>query len=197
MLKSPSRSDALNGLMMNMCAVAGFASSGICFDADLDLAQRADESVRTAGNRRAAGVGVELAGARDRRLNQHRRNRRQDDRRDQRERVGALAVVAAVAAAAEEHREARNHHDRGGQRRRHRADQDVAMLDVRQLVRRARLRAPRRSAAAECLRSRPPRRAPGCGRSRTRSATHRESRSSAAAAGRRASPADRRSSNRR
>ena len=29
MLSSPP---AENGLMMNMCAVAGFASSGICFD---------------------------------------------------------------------------------------------------------------------------------------------------------------------
>ena len=48
------------------------------------------------------------------------------------------------------------------------------------------LRARRRSASAGCLRSPRPPRARDCGRSRTRSATHRESRSSAAAAGRRA-----------
>ena len=44
-----------------------------------------------------------------------------------------LAIVVA-AAAAEEHREPRDHHDGGRERRRDRADQDVAVLHVRQLV---------------------------------------------------------------
>ena len=77
--------------MMNMCAVAGLASSGIVLDAGFDLLERADQPLRTAGDRRAAGVGVELARSRDRRLNQHRRERREDDRRDQRDRVRRLA----------------------------------------------------------------------------------------------------------
>ena len=41
----------------------------------LDLPQRVHESAGAAGNRRAAGVGVELARARDGRLNHHRRDR--------------------------------------------------------------------------------------------------------------------------
>ena len=56
-------------------------------------------------------------------------------------------------------------------RRRHRADQDVAVLHVRQLVRDARLRALVVEQPAGCLRSPPPRRAADCGRSRTRWAT--------------------------
>ena len=31
MLNSESRPDTVNGFTMNMCAVAGFASSGTCF----------------------------------------------------------------------------------------------------------------------------------------------------------------------
>ena len=52
------------------------------------------------------------------------------------DRIGARAVVVAARAEARapEHRKPRGHHDRRGQRRRHRADQDVAVLHVRQLV---------------------------------------------------------------
>ena len=75
----------------------GFGERTAVADAEiLDLAERADQPLRAAGDDRAAGVGVELTRARDRRLNQHRRDWRQDDRRQQRERVGALAIVAAL-----------------------------------------------------------------------------------------------------
>ena len=134
-----------------------------------DLLQRADQPVRDAGDRRAAGVGVELARPRNRRLNQHRRNRRQDDRREQRNRVAALAIVAPPPPKNIAKRD--DHHDRGRQRRRHRAGEDVAMLHVRQFVRDARLRVRRRSGSAGCLRWPPRPRAPGCGRWQTRSAT--------------------------
>ena len=70
-----------NGLMMNMCAVAGFASSGTRARRAFDLLERADQTERAAGDRRAARIGVELARTRNRRLNQHRGDRRQDDRR--------------------------------------------------------------------------------------------------------------------
>src|SRR5439155_20189516 len=77
----------------------------------LDLAESAHEPLWAAGDDGAAGVGVELARARNRRLNEHCGDRRQDDRRDQRERIGPFPIVAP--APPEEHRKARNHHDRG------------------------------------------------------------------------------------
>ena len=49
-----------------------------------------------------------------------------------------IAAASVAATAPEERRELRHprhHHDRGAEGRRHRADQDVAVLDVRQLVR--------------------------------------------------------------
>ena len=98
----------------------------------LDLSERAHQAERRAGDRRAAGVGVVFARARNRGLDQHRGHRRQNHHRDQRHRIRALAIV--VAAASEEHRESGEHHNRAGERRRDRADQDVAVLDVRQFV---------------------------------------------------------------
>ena len=77
-LNSESRPPTVNGLMMNMCAVAGLASSGSALRAHLQLAQRVDQAVRAAGDLGAAGVGGELARARDGRLDQRRRNRRED-----------------------------------------------------------------------------------------------------------------------
>ena len=132
-LKSDSKPPIENGLMMNMCAVAGLASSGTARDAASIFRSALTRPFGLPAMRRAAGVGVELARPRNRRLNQHRRDRRQDHRRQQRDRVAAVAIVAA--AAAEEHREARDHHDRRGERRRDRARQDVAVLHVRQFVR--------------------------------------------------------------
>ena len=120
--------------MMNMCAVAGLASSGTALRRRLDLRKRAHQPVRAAGDRRAAGVGVELARPRDRRLNQHRGDRRQDHRREQRDRVRAMRDRRR-APPPKNIAKRDDHHDRRGQRRRDGADQDVAMLDVRELVR--------------------------------------------------------------
>ena len=118
--------------MMNMWAVAGLASSGTRRAVASIFLQRVHQAGRRAGNRGAAGVGGELARPRDRGLDQHRGERREDDRREQGD--GVRAAVVAVARAAEEHRKPRDHHDRRGDRRGNRADQDVAMLDVRELV---------------------------------------------------------------
>ena len=139
LLKSAMSPPPVNGFMMNMCAVAGLASSGTRLRDRFDLAQRVGEPVRIAGDLRAARVGGELARPRDRRLDQHRGERRQDDHRDQRDRiVAAIAIVVAPAVAAEHRRvlrHLRGHHDRGRHRRGDRADEDVAVLHVRQLVR--------------------------------------------------------------
>ena len=105
----------------------------------VDLLQRLGQPVRVAGDLRAAGVRRELARARNRHLDEHRGQRRQDDRREQRDRVvPAIAALAAPAVPAEDGgvlRHAREHHDRRGERRGDGADEDVAMLHVRQLVR--------------------------------------------------------------
>ena len=96
LLKSDIRPPPVNGLTMNMCAVAGLASSGTRFDDRIDLAQRVGEPVRVAGDLGAAGIRRELARPRDRHLDQHRGNRRQDHHREQRDRiVAAIAIVAA------------------------------------------------------------------------------------------------------
>ena len=46
LLKRPVTPLSENGLMMNMCAVAGFASSGTIFDAASSLLQRAHQACR-------------------------------------------------------------------------------------------------------------------------------------------------------
>ena len=108
LLKSDISPPPVNGLMMNMCAVAGLASSGTRFDDRVDLPQRVGQPVRVARDLRAAGVGRELARSRDRHLDQHRGDRRQDDRRQQRDRiVAAIAAVVAAAVAAEHRRQLR------------------------------------------------------------------------------------------
>ena len=117
---------------MNMCAVAGFASSGTCCAMRLDLPKRAHEAERRSGNRRAPGVGRELARARDRGLDEHQPR---------------AAPAPSSAAASRDWRPpgrpgsrrrtariARRHHDGRRNRRRHRADEDVAVLHVRELV---------------------------------------------------------------
>ena len=109
LLKSDINPAPVNGLMMNMCAVAGLASSGTLLRHGVDLLQRVDQPVRVAGDLRPAGVGGELARSRDRHLDQHRGDRRQDDRREQRDRVvAAIAAVVAAAVAAEHRRELRH-----------------------------------------------------------------------------------------
>src|SRR5206468_2827859 len=79
-----------------------------------ELLEGAGEAVRLAGDRGAAGIGVELTRPRDRRLDQHRCDRSQDERREQHDGILAFTIVAA---AAKEHREARNHHHRRRKRR--------------------------------------------------------------------------------
>ena len=123
--------------MMNMCAVAGLASSGTRF-ASASIFRNASASAYGLPVIWArAGVGREFARPRDRHLNQHRGNRREDHHRKERNRIGPrLALVAAAAAEhAGIHRHARQHHDRRGNGRRDGADQDVAVLDVGKLVR--------------------------------------------------------------
>ena len=115
-----------------MCAVAGLASSG--------TARRGCSSFRSALTRPSGPPAIEAPPA---------------SAPNSREReiaiwissaaIGARIIVTSRASGlpssrssrdrAEEHREARNHHDRRRQRRRNRADQDVAILHVRQLVR--------------------------------------------------------------
>ena len=77
----------------------------------------------------AAAVGAIFAGAADRELDDHRRERRDDHRQQHGEQV------AAAVAAAEEEAEIGEHRDRAGDGRGHRHDQRVAILHVRQLVR--------------------------------------------------------------
>ena len=84
-----------------------------------ELLERAGEAERPAGDRGAAGIGVEFTRPRDRRLDQHRRDRGQDKRREQHDRILPFTIVAA---AAKEHREARNHHYCRSKRRGDRAD---------------------------------------------------------------------------
>ena len=91
MLSSPPPE---NGFTMNMCAVAGFASSGICFDRISSLRSAFISPYGRSGDLGAAGIRVKLARPRDRRLHQHRRQRREDDRREHRNRIRAFPVVA-------------------------------------------------------------------------------------------------------
>ena len=117
--------------MMNMCAVAGLASSGTrCATASI-LRSALTRPMRRTGDRRSGRVGRELTRPRNRRLDQSGRERRQDHHEQQRRGVRALAMVAA---AAEEHRKPRRHHDRRRDRRGHRADENVAVFHVRELV---------------------------------------------------------------
>ena len=156
--------------MMNMCAVAGLASSGTAREAASIFRSALTSPCGDAGDRRAAGVGVELARPRNRRLNQHRRDRREDDRRRAARSDSALrSIVAPPPPKNIAKRD--DHHDRGGERRRDRADQDVAVLHVRELVRDHAFELRRRSGSAGCPRSPRPPRAPGCGPSQTRSAS--------------------------
>ena len=102
-----------------------------------DLLQRAHQVLRRAGDHRRAAVGRVLAVARDH-LDQDPAQGVGDPGDEQQDQPDRRAVVVAVAAAAEEaavEREARDqrgeHREEAGER--HRAN--VAVLDVRQLVR--------------------------------------------------------------
>src|SRR5680860_876492 len=96
----------------------------------LEAQQGAGQRLGVAADRRAAGVGRVLALARDRELDDARGDRRQQDHRQRGDQAERRVVVVAEP----------EHHvgevgDRGADRRGDRLDQDVAVLDVRQLVR--------------------------------------------------------------
>ena len=82
--------------------------------------------------------------------------------------TGLRLVVVVAAEHAGEHREVGQHADRRGQRAGDRGDEDVAVVDVGQLVSEHALAAHARRAARGCLRCSRRRRCSGCGRSRTR-----------------------------
>ena len=134
MLSSPP---AENGLMMNMCAVAGFASSGTLFDAPSSFRRAFMRPYGVPAILAPPASATKLTRSRDPRLNQHRRNRREDDGRDHRDRVRAFPVVAMAAAAKHggELRHASEHHDGRGNGGSHRADENIPVFDVRKLVR--------------------------------------------------------------
>lgn len=87
----------------------------------VDLTERAGERQRVPGEPRPGLVGVVLAAAADRHL---------DDPRGQRTEEQHQQRGEDVVAAAEEEREVRQHRDDPGERRSHRGDQDVAVVDV-------------------------------------------------------------------
>ena len=96
---------ALNGLMMNMCAVAGLAFMGICLDARSIFFSASTRPVGGTDNGCCARVGGELARAGDGRLDEHGRDGREDHHRQQRQADLGRRVVAP--ATAEEHGEPR------------------------------------------------------------------------------------------
>ena len=97
----------------------------------LHFRQRIGERVRVAADLGAAAVGLEFARARNRHLDQHRRDRRQNHHDQPDDRIGALAV----AAPAEQKAELGDGGDRPGHGGGYGGNQDVAMLHMRQLVR--------------------------------------------------------------
>ena len=122
----------VNGLMMNMWAVEGEASMGMRLDQAFQLLQAVDQRVGRADVLGGGGVGIVFARARDGHLDQHGGDGRQNHH--ERCRPTAAAAVVVVAAAAEPEGHAGQHGDGGGERGGHRADQDVAMQHVAQLV---------------------------------------------------------------
>ena len=99
----------------------------------VQLAQGARECVRIRREQRPRLVGLELPGPRDRHLNDRGRERREDPRQEQPD--GAERAVVVVIAAAEEQDEARQERDAHPDGRRDGGDQDVAVGDMRELVR--------------------------------------------------------------
>ena len=101
--------------------------------AELELAQRRREGERVAGEAGAVLVGVVLAGAGDGELHDHRRERG-EDRQGQ---AGDRVAVLVARPAAEDHAEGQELPDRrddAGDGGGHRRGEDVAVVDVHQLV---------------------------------------------------------------
>ena len=128
---------ALNGLAIisaDVVCTSGVGCSGRRAVPCLELGQRGRQRQRVAGEHRAGLVGLVLAGPADRELDEPGGDRAED--RDQ-QRADGVALAVVAAAAAQERQEVRQlgqEHDHGRQRRSHRRDEDVAVVDVRQLV---------------------------------------------------------------
>ena len=97
----------------------------------VELFERFRKVARIAAKAAAAFVGRIFAAARNRHLNQARRNRRQENR----EQAAEPAAVIIVAASAEEERHLRRPRDDARDGRRDARRQDVAVLHMRELVR--------------------------------------------------------------
>ena len=178
-----------SGFAMYRVAVAGETGIGNGRDAALEGLERIGERLAVADQGGAGGIREVLALPRDGQLQDHRRDRRDDDRRQRAEH--AERVVAVVGAAAEDHPELQDvgdGRDRRGDHRGDRADEDVAVLDVGELVREHGADLILRAGTCAAPRSRPRPRAWGCGRSRRRSAAPRGSCRRAASAPWRAAP---------
>ena len=157
-----------SGLWMYIDACAGCTAIGRC--SAMASMRRSALASGCAGAEQLGGaaVGLELAGSRHRHLDQRRGDRREDRGGEHDQRVG----VATVAVAAAEHRRVDRHlrheRDRRGDRGGDRADQDVAVLDVHQLVRHHALDLVGRERLQQAPGWRRRRRASGRGRWRTR-----------------------------
>ena len=100
--------------------------------ARLDLAQGGGEGEGVAGEAGAGGVGLVLAGAADGHLDDGGGDGAEDEHQQGAEQAGAVVVV--VAAERDEDRHVGQVGDDGGDRGGHGGDEDVAVVDVRQLV---------------------------------------------------------------
>ncbi len=100
--------------------------------ADLELAEGRGEGEGVAGEAGAGGVGLVLAGAAHGELDEGGRDGAEQHDHDHADDPGALVVVGA--ADGDEPSEVDKEHHHRGQRARHRRDQDVAVVDVAELV---------------------------------------------------------------
>ena len=126
------------------------------------------QSVAAAEQFGGTAVGLELARAADRHLDERRGDGREQRHQQHRHRVGAVLVVAAAAEHAGEHRHLGDVADCRGDGRGHRADEDVAVLHVHQLVGHHALDLVARHRLEQARWWRTRRRASGRGRWRTR-----------------------------
>ena len=101
--------------------------------APLELLQRLGERLARSEHPRRGRVREVLALPRDGELEQRRRDRGDDDHQQAADRAERVVVVVAAEEAHEEE-DVRDRRDRAGDHRRDRRDEDVAVLDVRELV---------------------------------------------------------------
>ena len=148
-----------NGLAIisaDVVCSSGSGGSGSGLRPGLDLAQRAGQRQRVAGDLSAAGVGLVLPRAADRHLDQ-----RGGQRAEQHDEQGADRIAASGVAPAHRDQpgELRDEHHHAGQGRGHRRDQDVAVVDVGELMAEDALAARARRGSAGSPRCSTPRRA--------------------------------------